>query len=228
MLQYRGIRGLIIMPRLRWKIARLFLDWKNFAAVEIGRSLSLPSNLHKVDRPVYYELLEALHLLKKAGYKRIGMAIHPGENQYRKQVYTAAYMAAHVTWRGLRKGKRKTTAEGMLWQWQETEFRQWYREYRPDVIIVQQLYEMWDWLARLDLKVPQDISIFKMNTRDADFSGFRGDAQGLVEACVDMLSLLLEQNRLGLPERPRVWLVRDLLVPGKSLQLPLMMEREKR
>jgi LacI family transcriptional regulator len=216
----RGVRGLIVLPRLRRRVARLLLDWDKFAAVELGRSLSLPTGLHKVDRPVYYEMLEVLHHLKRAGYQRVGLAVHPAESAYRKQCYTAAWLAAHAGL-GERRRRPQVGLEGVLWRWQRGEFGRWMREYRPDVLLVQELRELLQWLTEEGWRVPEDVSVFAMSRRDPWFDGFNKDARGLAEACVDMVAQLLERNELGLPARPRVWMVQDELMAGHSLRLPL-------
>ena len=221
LLRNRGIRGLMFMPRVKHLLTRFFLDWQYFTAVEIGRTVNYPSNLHKIDRPIYYEMIEAIHHLRRSGYRKLGLAIQPNENRFRKEVYVSAYYASFKLTHSklLEDAYIPPLNDRRFWDYET--FRDWLRRWRPEVLLVQQFDEIGPWLERMKLRIPHDISIFMMNVKDSGYSGFKSDFRSMAEACVDMLSLLLEQNQLGLQRQPRVWMVRDTLMVGNSLKKPL-------
>lgn len=216
-LQARGIRGLIIFPRFTQCVARLALDWPHFIGVEIGRTIRMPHNLHRVERPLYYELIEAFHSLKKAGFRRIGLAASPHENSQRRGIFVASYLMAQEK---LPRAKRIPPLNS-CGKWGRHSLVRWLNRYEPDVVICSNPLEVPGWIESLGFEIPQDISIFCTNVGDSKFSGFRCDLEGIGAACVEMLSVLLNGNTTGLSAQPRTWLLPDLWEPGETLRYPL-------
>ncbi|XHR26797.1 MAG: LacI family DNA-binding transcriptional regulator [Chthoniobacteraceae bacterium] len=213
----RGIRGVIICTRIKHRQSRLVLDWPKFAAVEIGRSVWSPDNLHKVERSVFYELADAMHLLKKAGYRRIGLAIEPWEEVMRRGIYSAAFLMGQQ--RFLPAQRIPPLSAEAAWSIQT--FREWMFKHRPEVLIVYEPKIILHWLHELGLKVPEDISVFSTNVGESSFSGLRSDIDSLGASCVEMLSLLLERDELGLTPHFRNWLVKDFWQSGETLRHPI-------
>lgn len=65
----RGIEGVIVTPSSR----HLRLNWDRLASVAIGGDLLLP-RLHRIETDIFYNLLLALRVLKRHGYRRIGVS----------------------------------------------------------------------------------------------------------------------------------------------------------
>jgi len=221
-LRNRGIRGLIIMPRLEHRQPRLRFDWEHFAAVEIGRTLWNPLNLHRVESAEYPKILESIHVLKKVGYRRIGMAIEPMQNQHQYGVYYAVFLLMQQK---LPPGQRVPIL-AMEGGWNEKNFRRWMRRYKPDVLIGHRIMEICVWLQKLGLRIPDDVSIFRTDVREDDppglhrsyqFSGLRRDNFTTGRRAVEMVSNLLESGELGLVGNPMCWQVSGLWVPGQTL-----------
>jgi LacI family transcriptional regulator len=216
-LNARGIRGAIILPRVRYQTTRFYLDWKQLAALEIGRTIRNPLNLHRVERAIYYQLVRALHLLKKAGYRRIGFAIKPAEDSARWGIYSAAYLMYQQKVAGL----ASIPALGSSGPWNGQTLRKWLARYKPDVLVIDEYSWVCDWLQDCGCRWPKDVSIFSTNAKGTGLSGFHSDVSALGTAAVDMVSVLLENNELGLPAQPRNLLVNDIWQKGSSLRLPL-------
>ncbi|MFA6287032.1 MAG: LacI family DNA-binding transcriptional regulator [Opitutaceae bacterium] len=218
-LKARGIRGVIIIPRLEHLQPRLHLDWSDLAAVEIGRTLWNPRNLHHVETSDYNKVIEAIHLLKKAGYKRIGMAVEPMQNQHQRGTYYAAYLMSQ-----LRQPERlRIPVLASTGPWGEATFRKWLKRHNPDVLFIHNGYApiIHPWLKRLGMSCPDDISLFYVNALDSAMSGMVRDYAGLGRSAVEMLSLLLESGEIGLPARPRSWLVDESWQAGTTLAHPI-------
>lgn len=209
----RGIRGLIILPRLQHRMPRLHFEWSQFAAVEIGRTLWSPSDLHRIERAIYIELFEAFHRLKKGGYRRIGMAVEPIEDKNRRGVYTAAYLTSQQRL----PPRQRIPPLSAFGEWNKKTFTNWMKKYKPDVLVTHATHLLLPWLEAMGLQVPNDISVFSCNVLTSSLSGLRANLQGLGEGAVEMLSLLLDKNEIGLPDKPRTWSVRDDWQEGESL-----------
>ncbi len=213
MFRARGIRGLIVVPRLASVQPRLMLDWRHFAPVEIGRTLWHPRNLHHVETADYNKMIESLHLLKKAGYRRIGMAIEPEQNKHQRGTYYAAYLAGQLR----QTEKQRIPIASATGPWNQQTFRAWMKKYRPDVLIIHDEIRISGWLAEMGVKVPGDVSLFAVNAQRDDLSGLCRDYDGIGRSAVEMVSLLLESNDLGLKDNPRCWLVDEYWQKGTTL-----------
>ena len=212
-LHARGIRGMIVIPRLYSDQPRLSFNWDHFVPVEIGRTLWFPRNLNRVETSDYNKVIEVLHILKKAGYRRIGMAVEPRQNKHQRGSYYSAYLLSQLK-QPVRQRIPIAFASG---DWNEKTFRAWMKHYRPDVLIVHDLVTIRRWLKNLDLDVPGDVSVFCANVQDDYHSGLRRDYYGMGAQAVEMVSLMLESGLLGLRENPRCWQVDERWQPGQTL-----------
>jgi DNA-binding LacI/PurR family transcriptional regulator len=213
MLYARGVRGLIVIPRLCTNQPRLSFTWEHFAAVEIGRSLWHPRNMHHVETSQYNKVVEAIHLLKKVGYRRIGMAVEPNQNKHQRGVFYAAYLLSQMR---IPLQKRMPIA-GEAGGWNEKSFRMWMKSCRPDVLIVHDHVTVTRWLAKMKLSVPEDISLFCVNAQDGHLTGLRRDYRSMGMQAVELVSLMLQSNLLGLRKDARCWQVDECWQVGKTL-----------
>lgn len=212
-LQARGIRGLIVIPRLISDQPRLSLNWANFASVEIGRTLWYPRNLHHVETADYNKVIEALHLLKKAGYRRIGMAVEPAQNKHQRGTYYAAYLLQQMK----QAPRQRIPIASSTGEWCEKTFRAWMTQYQPDVLIAHKTDTISSWLKKMGMKIPRDVSMFCVDAQDGDLSGLRRDYHGLGRHAVEMVSMLLDSGELGLKGNPRCLQVDEFWQAGKTL-----------
>lgn len=212
-LRARGVRALIVIPRLGLKQPRLHFEWEHFATVEIGRTLWMPRNLHHIETASYHNIIEAIHLLKKVGYHRIGMAVEPDQNKHQRGSYNAAYMAM-----ALRLPAREQIPPiSSYGTWNERVFRQWMKRYQPEVLIIHDAPAVCSWLHKMGLKVPEDISLFCSNIEGTFFTGLRRDFARMGRSAVEMLALLLDSGELGLFGRPRCWHIDEFWQTGETL-----------
>jgi LacI family transcriptional regulator len=213
----RGIRGVIVIPRLEHIYPRIYLEWKELAAVEIGRTLWSPRNLHHVETGDYHKIIEALHLLKKVGYRRIGMAVEPMQNMHQRGIYNAAYLLQQLRL----PVRQRIPPLSTYGEWNEKTFQRWMRQYRPDVLYIHDTKRVLPWLQNMGLSVPKDISLFCANVEHPQFSGLRRNYDAIGRSAVEMLSLLLENESLGLSDTPRCWQVDESFQAGSTLSRPI-------
>lgn len=218
-LRARGIRGLIIIPRLGNPQPRLHFDWPHFAAVEIGRTVWQPRNLHHVETGNFAKVISALHLLKKAGYRRIGMAVEPMQNHHESGTYYAAFLLSQVR----QPAKQRIPILAPTGPWNEKSFCTWITRHKPDVLYVHATVAplIVSWLKTLRMRVPQDISLFCTNVQNKKWTGLRRDYAGMGRSAVEMVSLLLQNDEFGLSSNPRCWQVDEFWCLGSTLSRPI-------
>ncbi|HVJ46359.1 MAG TPA: substrate-binding domain-containing protein, partial [Luteolibacter sp.] len=105
--------------------------------------------------------------------------------------------------------------------WNQQTFQAWMKKHRPDVLIIHDEIRISAWLAEMGVQVPQDISLFTVNAQRDDLSGLRRDYEGIGRSAVEMVSLLLESNDLGIKDNPRCWLVDEFWQKGETLSRPI-------
>lgn len=218
----RGIRGIIIHYRLEHAQPRLHLDFAKFAAVEMGRSLWFPPNLHRVELSDYPVITEVLHLLKKVGYRRIGLAIEPMQAHHQRGAYQAAYLLMQQRL----PGSARLPIYAIDGKWDFESFRDWIQAHRPDVVICHKMTDICTWLDSLGLRIPEDISIFNTSVRrydnpglhqNYDWSGNRHDTAGMGRRAVEMVANFLRNSEMGLNGSPICLQVSKLWVSGSTL-----------
>jgi len=215
-LHHQGVRGLIVFPRTQRP--RLAFSWEKFAGVEIGRTLWYPRELHRIEDGLFANVVEALHLLKKVGFRRIGMAIEPMNIHYRG-IYHAPYLLSQLRQKERQKIPLFTTSE----PWNQKAFVRWIERHRPDVIFIHDRETIMTWLTEMGLKVPTDISLFSVNALAKTFNGLRfsgllHDNARFGRNAVEMVSLLLESGELGLQNPLRCWSLEGSWQPGNTLR----------
>ena len=218
-LRARGIRGMIVIPRLGSPQPRLHFDWTHFAAVEIGRTIWHPRNLHHVETGNFAKVTTALHLLKKVGYRRIGMAIEPMQNHHESGTYYAAFLLSQIR----QPARDRIPIFAPTGSWNQKTFHAWVSKYKPDVLYIHAALAptVHSWLKDLGLNVPRDMSLFCTNVQGKPWSGLRRDYAGMGRSSVEMVSLLLQNDELGLSGNPRCWQVDEFWQPGSTLSRPI-------
>lgn len=219
-LRARGIRGMIIVPRIGNRYPRLQFDWSQFAAVEIGRTLWHPLNLPQIETAGYTKILESLHLLKRIGYRRIGMAVEPGQNRHQNGIYWAAYLLYQENL----PTRQRIPIFGSKNPWDRKNFLKWAKMNKPDILYIHASMadEIRAWLKEMDLRVPADVSLFCTNVPpESELTGLQRDYAGMGRAAVEMVSILLQTGALGLSEHPRCLQIDEVWRAGETLSRPI-------
>ncbi|WP_081722328.1 LacI family DNA-binding transcriptional regulator [Geminisphaera colitermitum] len=224
----RGIRGVIITPATAAPgIHHLRLKWEQFSVVTFENGLLSP-RLNKVVPHFFHNLMLALKNLRRLGYRRIGLCLQTIEEQRSGHTYLAALgyfqnklpAAEHVrpfVYRRLSMMDKRILeshlplSEWMLREKQEphgTSFttdaallRKWIERERPDVIVGQHSF-MLNWLAALDLRVPQDIGVAHLALDDdcADWAGIWQNKREIGAQAVRQVIGMLHANERGIPK----------------------------
>lgn len=218
-LKSRGIQGVIIAPSQNVAVGHIRLQWERLACVSFEKAILAP-RLHRVAPDYLYNMLLALKLLRRFGYRRIGVFLQQHSERRSNHNYLAALSYFHSTIPAAERiqpliyGHREN-ASGVK------KLKQWLLKKKPDVILGHHR-ELINWLSQAGLAVPQDIGVVHLAIEDdvADWTGIWQRKREIGAETAELLISMLQNNRFGLPE-----VARDILIPGywswgKTLKVP--------
>lgn len=214
-LHAQGIRGLAITPVVDQVLLKLEFEWEKFSAIEIGHALWSP-DLPRVERDLSEDYVNMFSRLKARGYRRIGLAMNPADEQRRRWAVLAPYLLFH----------RQNADLPMLvpleddGAYDEAALMRWLKRERPDVIVVNG-GEPLEWLAARGWCVPEDIGVCRIDcVKGRPESGLRGNYEQMGSSAVSLLASALERGELGLPALRPILSVPNTWHEGQTLHPP--------
>ncbi|MBL9203675.1 MAG: LacI family DNA-binding transcriptional regulator [Opitutaceae bacterium] len=207
----RGIVGLFI-PRSPEPLA-LSLDWDSLPAVTMSYTLVEP-RLSRVSAHNQQAMLLCLERLCVLGYRRIGLQLDAKFDAHER-----FQLAAPFLWYQRLIAPRDRVRLLRPGSWTETGFRAWMKQGRPDAIIVTNDRTP-GWLARLKLKVPEDVGVVFPDFLEASGSYCRVNhrPERIGAAAIDLLIGQLHRNESGLPRIAKTMYVDVEWCEGNSLR----------
>lgn len=211
----RNIRGILIPPHPRGIDLKGF-DWSQFSIVRFGYSVR-QSKVHLVTSEMVANAMLAYQNMRKNGYKRIGLVSQEDFDFNTRHNIRAGYKAAEDL-----QALPDQVIPALFLKAQNIdkdlqELREWLDKYKPDAILsssptVKEL------LDRLQLRVPQDISVAVTSILDAYFdTGIDQHSDEIGRVAVSKLAGLIHENETGLPQTIRRTAIAGTWVQGKSL-----------
>jgi LacI family transcriptional regulator len=211
-LHAQGIRGVAVCPVTDWTPFELDLDWKRFAAVELGHSLWHPA-LTRVERDLADDFARMFTEIRKRGYRRIGLAMNRDDEVRRRWGVLAAYLLFHHRNPDLPALRPLEDVAGYT----KRNLLRWVRQEKPEVIVVNGS-EPLDWLQEAGWRFPEDIAVCRIDCIPGrPETGLAADYEQMGCAVVNLLSSALERGELGLPERPGVLSIPNRWNEGSTL-----------
>lgn len=222
-LHSRGIDGLLLLPTFDYA-PKIELDWSHFSAVRIADYLQGDSVMHLVGADQYAALRNVLARVGGLGYGRPGLVTSSRLEHCLLAQYSSAYL-----------GVSHTVSE-CPWPkiycvdtFDAPGFARWLKHEKPDVLVMayisESLPKIMDTLARIPLRVPEDIGIAMACLPDQtfqkglpDFSGVDEGFAHIGERAVELLVGLCENFERGLPEMPIRHLLSGAWHEGKTLR----------
>ncbi|MFA7344546.1 MAG: LacI family DNA-binding transcriptional regulator [Terrimicrobiaceae bacterium] len=218
MLSQRGIEGVIVS----YPAKHLRLDWQRFAGVSIEGSLLAP-RLHRAMMDYYYNLLLALKMLKRQGYRRIGVCIEHESDRYSAHSLRAAAVYFHVT------SPRTHQVPPLFylnrteedWPAAKKQIAAWLARHRPEVVVGLS-GRLLACVEELGYRVPGDIGVVHLATDDdvADWAGVCGNRRKIGAAAVELVVSLIRNRQFGVPEMATDTTIRGSWHPGRTLRIP--------
>ncbi len=205
-LHNRGIEGAIIAPlETPGSLFKKF-QWKHFSAVELGYSLRSPV-LHRSCNQQFQSMMLLLRSLAEAGYRRMGLAMGPGQDARANHHWRAAYLATQSL---LPDGGLQglPILFGDSAPWNRDLFARWLDRVAPDVVVTVGT-DVQKWLEELGLRTPTDIGLANVDINETmpGVTGINQNALQVGSASVDLLLSLMGTSERGLPPTPRTLMV---------------------
>ncbi|WP_043589261.1 LacI family DNA-binding transcriptional regulator [Geminisphaera colitermitum] len=204
-LNCRGITGVVVCPSMIPSISHIRMDWRLFAAVSFEGAMLVP-RLHRVVPDYYYNMLLTLKMLRRLGYRRIGLYLHRQEERRSHHRYLSAFR--HLLW-DIPESERipPLTFE----PFDQKALGTWLKKTRPDVLVGHDS-RLISWLENTGRCVPEDIGVAHLSLDGdcEDWAGIWQHKRRIGAQAVEQLVSLIHNNRLGLPD-----IAYETLVPGE-------------
>lgn len=211
-LSARNINGLII-GRLPPGQSSLVLDWGRFSSVALGMTLRSPV-LHHVTENHFSTVRQAMERCRERGYRRPGFVFSEANDSPRVgDRWLGAYLSQQ---QGLPEADRVPPCPAVPAD--ARVFAKWFREARPDALIVTHARPVLRWLEDLGVGVPRDVGMVDLEGHPSlDCSGMRYDPAKIGGLAVEMLLGMLHRNETGVPADQHEILLTGVWHEGSTL-----------
>ena len=204
----RNIYGLLIAP-MAVKSRTLDIDWRKFAVVAYGFSMSEP-HVHRVVPDFYHSMIDILARCRSVGYRRIGLVLDNNSDRKNDHFWLAPFIAEPRFTLGA------SSVEPLLFPaaWDAQLFEGWYAAQKPDVVIaLNKIFRKIEtWARSRDLQPGRDLQLVMLNVTENP--GERGSAGAYLDrrragaASVEQLAAMLNRNERGIPKHPHTLLIK--------------------
>ncbi|QYY34418.1 LacI family DNA-binding transcriptional regulator [Ruficoccus sp. ZRK36] len=217
----RGIEGVILPPLLHPGPA-LKLEWKHFAAVTFGWSVTEP-RFHSVCPNHYYNASEIVRNLHALGYRRVAAIISLGPKEIGKFNHHLWPQGFEISVLGSGLQKLIPTLRLRSSYSREAELLQaWYLQYRPDAVAVLSDYTPFveNTLKEIGVHSPRDIGIAQFSCLEQEryYAGIHEHPQSVGAAAVDVLVGAIRRREFGVPEVRRMLQLESVWKDGQTVR----------
>ncbi len=211
----RGITALLLAPQQQYGVS-LELDWDEVSAVALGYTLARPQ-LNIVTSHHFASMRLLMQKLFALGYRRPGLAFANIVDQRVQRGWMGGYLVAQ-----LELPAANRLAPFLFGSLSEAGLARWIKRTRPDVIIsaITQTDQVWDVLARLKIRVPEDMGFAFASLHDLGDkrSGISEIPRVIGATAMDQLSAMCQRNERGIPANPLRTLIEGVWQPGNTLR----------
>lgn len=216
----RGIQGIIIAPSGFQSIGHVRLDWKHFAAVSFDKGILAP-RLHRVAPDYFYNMLLSLKILRRAGYKRIGVVL----SQITERRSLHAYAGGTAYFHSLVPASERVPP--LFYHHRDAiprfgdKFFRWMEKSKPDAIICHDS-GMIESLKARGVRVPDDIGVMHLGVEDdvRDWTGIWQRKREIGSQAAEAVISLIQNYRFGLQDPSLDMLVQGRWHAGRTLLVP--------
>jgi len=202
-LMARGIRGLIVGSLAEGE-CRLNLEWEEFCAVAIGRSIEEP-RLDRVSPAWFHGNSEVFLNLDAMGFRRIGVVLPRILDKRMERAATAVWADWAVGRTDAVPLLRTGAEDGNI-----DDVFEWWKTYSPDVVVSFQDFRQEFMHRGIDSENHSAWAFLSIPAGVTGVAGIRFDYATLGGMAMDHLVSLMLGNSTGLPERPR-----EILLEGE-------------
>ena len=212
MLIARGIRGLILTPRLPQPGPMPELDWSQFSTVAIGYSIT-GLQVHRACSHHGHNIRLALRELRAHGYRRVGLVFPMEIFERTSGMVLGTFLAEQFLL------PRADRVEPLIEQdVTKAKLGRWLKAERVDcVILTAYPLEMTNWIRELGYRIPEDLGVClgQLFGKTDSFAGIDNQTDLLGEAAASFVVSMLQKNECGLPAYPRT-----VSVEGRWVERP--------
>ena len=208
----RGIKGLIVAPPAR-PGGELRLDWNQFSAVALGRSLGYP-RLDFVSANQYNAGLRLHDELVGRGYARIGFVGCADIDARVQHRFFGGYAA-----REAERADGERIRPLLRPELKSAELKQWIKDNRPDAIIADGVAIL-PLLEDLGVRVPEKIGVALCIVDDTNqrCCGMRPNFELIGARSADFLHMKMLHDEKGPPEQATGWVIEGEWHEGETLR----------
>jgi LacI family transcriptional regulator len=220
-LYQRGIEGVIVTQPAN----HVGLNLDHLAAISLEWNLLVP-RLHRAMSDRAFNLMLALRVLKRFGYRRIGICL---EKRFARFFAYPTWSIVHyflattpekdrippVQYDGTKGSPREIQREAL------SHIKPWLKQHRPEVIVCHS-NQVVDWVEKLGYRVPGDVGVVHL-ARDndvPDWAGIDSKRQQVGALAAERVINLLQNHQFGIPESPVSSMIRGTWVHGRTLLTP--------
>ncbi|MDD5262957.1 MAG: LacI family DNA-binding transcriptional regulator [Methylacidiphilales bacterium] len=214
----RGIEGVIVTHPAK----HLRLKWDHQACVSLGGNLLAP-RLHQVIGDMNFNLLLALKVLRRHGYRRIGICLPEQVIWFaHREIRSIAYHFVATAAKSDRvpplfyKGENEADLLDS-----EKQVQAWVFRHRPDVVVGTSS-RLRNWVKATGARVPEDVGIVHLAVDDdlPDWAGIHSNRREMGATAAEWVISLVQNHRFGVPKIGLNMLVRGSWQPGWTLLIP--------
>jgi LacI family transcriptional regulator len=207
-LRSRGIRGVLVAPLFEAG-RRIDLDWAQFAGATCGGFSLLEPALHRAITHHLSAIRQACAALRELGYGRIGLAINQDLDRRSSGMWLASLLREQLV-----DAEADRVPPLVAGDWSSANLMEWWRRYRPDVVI--SFFTALKWMKAEGLRVPQDCGFALLNLEAPGVAGIDEHRADVGAAAVNLVVEQLQAHRLGLPARPKIVMTECTWVDGAT------------
>ncbi|MET0263853.1 MAG: LacI family DNA-binding transcriptional regulator [Rariglobus sp.] len=217
----RGIKGLLIAPLPVEDGSLDDLNWKYFAAVAIGPSMTSPQLDHAVFDH-HHATQVALRELRERGYRRIGFVFLLRRSVRMRNLPVDVYLGDQYRHDG--EGAAGVIPPLLPEAFSSAEFWRWFDTHKPDAIVIDAPHFLPKILSERGLSAPRDVGVVcfanRLNEHPAfsKVSSVAQDMEAIGAAAVDRLHTNLLRHAYGLPEHSHGSHIRGNWHEGETLR----------
>jgi len=219
-LYQRGIEGAIVTNHLR----HFRFDWDHLAGVSLEGGLLAP-RLSRVMSDNLFNLQLALKMVKRAGYRRIGICLNDALDGASMHACRAAAYYFQMTlpksdqieplfysWAGRRPLENEESSEKIV---------AWIRYHRPEAIVGYH-NQLIQFVEKAGYRVPAEIGVVHLATDDdvSDWAGIYSNKRAVGTMATEWVVSLIQNRQFGVPKTASYTAVQGTWHPGRTLLIP--------
>jgi LacI family transcriptional regulator/LacI family fructose operon transcriptional repressor len=191
--------------------------FQDIAGATIGTYLRSP-NLHRAAADQYGAAWEGLENLRRLGYRKAAFVIDEGTHYGGRCQFAAGFHWWHVE-NGLTPGEPLILPA--LAEAHRARFLEWVRAGRPEVIVSgSEGTLLLEWLREEGWEVPGELGFIALTVfeQSAPMAGMRLHSERIGAAAVDLLLGQMNRNERGIPESPKLVLIKNQWSDGPTVR----------